>query len=71
MSSWGGFCFMRLCTKASHPNRLTDNQQKRRTEVRLYRLPAIENYSNTTITTRRFSALPFFVLFGAAGRVSP
>ena len=37
----------------------------------LIRLRAIENYSNTTITTLRFSARPFFVLFDAAGSVSP
>jgi len=30
-----------------------------------------ENYSNTTITTRRFSARPFRVLFDATGSVSP
>ena len=35
------------------------------------RLRGRKTYSNTTITTLRFSALPFFVLFDAAGSVSP
>jgi hypothetical protein len=30
-----------------------------------------ENYSSTTMTTRRFSARPFFVLFDDTGAASP